>query len=202
MTALPAPAQTPAPAARREPWRLIAFAVMVCAAITVAGGCSPMSRKNAPTGLLGLTWGDDAAASAQRLGLTFKTWDAWIDPAFETGIDLDQPRAALGAEGLVRLVRVGGKELEGIQVVYRACAGDDARKRQLREGLRRELHLNSPDVEVPYEVWSDNSLVHFVADTRDDTCTLTVAGPRFGKAFQAALLRGGLGNLGGAVTPR
>jgi len=108
----------------------------------------------------------------------------------------------LGVEGLVRLVRAGGKQLEGVQVTYRACAGDDARKRQLREGLHRELHVKSPDVDVPYEIWSDDSLVHFAADPRDDTCTLTVAGPRFGKAFQSALLRGGLGNLGGAVGPK
>jgi hypothetical protein len=161
-----------------------------------------MANQKGPTGLLGLKWGEDAAEAARRLGLTFTSWDAWIDPAFQTGIDLDHPRAVLGAEGLVRLVRVGGKELDGVQVIYRACAGDDARKRLLREGLGRELHLKSPDVEVPYEVWSDKSLVHFLADTRDDTCTLTVAGPRFGKAFADVLLRGGLGNLGGAVGPR
>jgi len=29
-----------------------------------------------------------------------------------------------------------------------------------------------------------------------------VAGPRFGKAFEAVLLRGGLGNAGGSVGPR
>ncbi|HEX2688730.1 MAG TPA: hypothetical protein VHN14_19040 [Kofleriaceae bacterium] len=161
-----------------------------------------MTGQKRPTGLLGLTWGDDAAEGARRLGLVYDRWDPWIDPAFETGIDLGHPRDVLGAQGLVRLVRADGKQLEGVQVIYRACAGDDARKRQLREGLRRELHVKSPDVDVPYEVWDDDSLVHFITDPRDDTCTLTVAGPRFGNAFKAFLLRGGLGNLGAAVGPR
>jgi hypothetical protein len=177
------------------------LATLGLAILAFSGGC-PMSRQKAPTGLLGLTWGDDAAAGAQRLGLTIARWDPWIDPAFETAIDLDHPRAVLGVEGLVRLVRAAGKQLDGVQVIYRACAGDDARKRQLRDGLRRELHVKSPDVDVPYEIWGDNSLVHLAADPRDGTCTLTVAGPRFGKAFEAALLRGGLGNLGGAIGPR
>jgi hypothetical protein len=161
-----------------------------------------MTKHKGPTGLLGLTWGEDAAEGGRRLGLTFARWEPWVDPAYETGIDLDHVRAVLGAEGIVRLVRVGGKQLEGVQVIYRGCAGDDARKRALREGLRKELHLKSPDVDVPYEVWGDNSLVHLATDTRDDTCTLTVAGPGFGKAFEQALVRGGLGNLGGAVGPR
>jgi hypothetical protein len=82
----------------------------------------------------------------------------------------------------VRLVRVG-KQLDGVQVVYRGCARDAARKQQLREGLRRELNVKSPDVDVPYQVWDDQSLVHLATDPRDDTCTLTVAGPRFGKVF-------------------
>lgn len=160
-----------------------------------------MTGQRAPTGLLGLTWGDDAAAAARQLGLVISRWEPWIDPAFETSIDLEHPRVALGAEGLVRLVR-GGARLDGVQVVYRACATDDARQRQLRAGLRDELHLKAPDAAVPYEVWGDHSLVHFVTDARDGTCTLTVAGPRFGSSFRAALLRGGMRDLGGALQPR
>jgi hypothetical protein len=182
--------------------RAIPVAVVLCAAIVAfAGGCHVTVQK-APTGLLGLTWGSDAAEGARQLGLTCDRWDPWIDPAFESCTDLDHPHAVLGAEGLIRLVRADGKQLEGVQVIYRACAGDDARKRQLREGLRRELHLKPPDVDVPYETWDDHSLVHLVADPRDGTCTLTVAGPRLGQAFKAALLRGGLGNLGAAIAPK
>lgn len=154
------------------------------------------------TGFIGLTWGEDAAEAGRTLGLTYDRWDPWVDPAFETSIDLDHARSVLGAEGAVRLVRDRAKQLGGIQVVYRACAGDDARVRQLRAALGREFHLRSPDVDVPYEIWDDQSLVHFVSDPRDGTCTLTVAGPSFGKAFQAVLLRGGLGGLGAATAPR
>jgi hypothetical protein len=182
-------------------WRAIT-PVMVCAALLVlAGGCH-MTAQKAPTGLLGLKWGDDAAEGARKLGLTCDRWDPWIDPAFETSIDLDHARAVLGAEGLVRLVRTGGKQLEGVQVVYRGCAGDDARKKTLREGLGRELNVKAPDVDVPYEIWSDNSLVHLATDPRDGTCTLTVASPAFGKAFETVLMRGGLSNVGGATGPR
>jgi hypothetical protein len=173
----------------------------VCAAIVLAGGCHVTGHK-APTGFLGLKWGDDAAEAARQLGLVCDRWDPWIDPAFETSIDFDHPLAVLGAEGLVRIVRGSGKQLDGVQVVYRACAGDDARKQRLRKGLHDELHVKTVDVDVPYQVWHDNSLVHFAADPADGTCTLTVAGPRFGKAFEAALLRGGLGNVGAAVGPK
>jgi hypothetical protein len=156
---------------------------------------------NGPTGLLGLKWGDDAAAGASRLGLAIARWDPWIDPAFETAIDMDHPRAVLGVDGLVRLVRAAGTTLDGVQVIYRACAGDEPRRRQLRDGLRRELHVKSPDVDVPYEIWGDHSLVHLVTDPTDGTCTLTVAGPRFGKAFESALLSQGIGNLGRSMSP-
>ncbi len=61
-------------------------------------------------------------------------------PAFETSIDFDHPRPELGVEGLVRLVRVvDGKQLKGVQVIYRSCAGDDTQKQQLRKGLHDEL---------------------------------------------------------------
>jgi hypothetical protein len=179
-----------------------AHGAIVCAAIIAFSGGCHMTAQKGPTGLLGLKWGDDAAEGARRIGLVCDHWDAWIDPAFETSLDVNHPRAVLGAEGVVRLVRAGGNQLDGVQVIYRGCAGDSARKQKLREGLRRELNVKSPDVDVPYEVWEDHSLVHLATDPRDDTCTLTVAGPRFGKAFADALMRGGLGNLGGAAGPR
>ena len=162
-----------------------------------------MSSHKAPRGLLGLHWGDDAAEAARRLGLTADRWDPWIDPAFETSIDFDHPRPALGVEGLVRLVRVvADKQLEGVQVIYRGCAADAAQNQRLRKGLHDELHVKTVDVDVPDEVWRDDTVVHFAADPSDGTCTLTVAGPRFGKAFAAALLRGGLGNVGGSIGPK
>ena len=186
-------------ASRRR--QAIAGAVLCAALAALAGGCHVTGHK-APTGLLGLHWGDDAADGGRGLGLACNRWDPWIDPAFETSLDFDHPVAVLGAEGLARLVRSGGRELDGVQVIYRACAGDEPRKQALRAARHSELHVKATDVDVPYEIWHDNSLVHFIADPSDGTCTLTVAGPRFGKAFEAALLRGGLGNVGAAVPPK
>jgi hypothetical protein len=176
--------------------RVIAGAV-VCA---LAGGCHVTAQK-APQGLLGVTWGDDAAEAARKIGLVCDRWDPWTDSAFETSIDLQHPRSVLGVEGVVRIVRVSGTQLDGVQVTYRNCASNDGQKQQLRTGLRNELHLQSPDVDVPYETWADHSLVHFITDPRDGTCTLTVAGPRWGKAFAAALLSDGVRNVGTAMTP-
>lgn len=186
---------------RSDSWCGAAGAVLCAAMLAFAGGCY-MSAHKAPTGLLGLTWGENAAEGARRVGLVCDRWDPWIDPAFETSIDFDHPRSVLGSEGLVRLVRGDGKQLDGVQVIYRGCAGDDARKQRLRAALHSELHVASTSTEVPYQIWNDKSLVHFAADASDGTCTLTVAGPRFGKAFEAALLRGGLGNVGAATGPK
>jgi hypothetical protein len=178
--------------------------MVICLVILVLpAGCSTFGSA-APTGFLGLKWGEDAAEGARRLGLKVDRWDPWIEPAFETSIDFDHPRPVLGVEGLVRVVRVvDGKVLDGVQVVYRGCADADAQKQQLiRNGLHDELHVKAVDIAVPYETWRDDSLVHFATDPTDGTCTLTVAGPRFGKVFAAALLRGGLGNVGAAVGPK
>lgn len=159
-----------------------------------------MTARKAPTGLLGLKWGDDAAEGARKLGLSLDRWYPWSDPGFESSMDADHTRPVLGVEGVVLLVRAG-KSLEGVQVIYRDCAKNDEQRKQLREGLRRELHVSAGDAEVPYEVWDDKSLVRLDIDERDGTCTLTVAGPRFGKVYAEELLRGGLGNVGGAMRP-
>jgi hypothetical protein len=159
-----------------------------------------MSAHKAPTGLLGLKWGDDAVEGARKLGLVYDHWYLWSDPGFESSLDAAHPRSVLGVEGLVLLVRAG-KALEGIQVIYHDCAKNDVQRKQLREGLRRELHVRSADSDVPYDVWEDKSLVRLDTDQRDGTCTLTVAGPRFGKVYADEILRGGLGNLGNAMRP-
>ena len=107
----------------------------------------------------------------------------------------------MGEEGYVVLVRQGGR-IEGIQVVYYRCTTAESRKRRLHEALGRELRLKEPHVETPYEIFRDDSLVHFALDPHDDTCTLTIAGPRFGKVFKASQIRSGLRGLGGAMRPR
>jgi hypothetical protein len=179
--------------------RAIASAVLCAATIVLLGGCNVTARKS-PTGFLGLKWGDDSADCARRLGLTFDRWERWIDPQFETSMDIDHPQAVLGTEGLVVLVRdASSKQLVGVQVIYRDCATDAARRRQLREGLVRELNVKT-DSEPPYVVWSDHSLVR-LADRKDGTCALTVAGPVFGKPYADQLLHEGLGELGNAMRP-
>ena len=154
----------------------------------------------APTGFLGLQWGDDAAEGARRIGLTCDRWEPWIDPAFETSMDLDHPRAVLDVQGVVGLVRDSRKQLVGVQVIYRDCATNDVLKRQLRDGLRRDLHVKSTDDALPYEVWPDHSLVR-LATRRDGVCILTVAGPDFGKPYADQLVREGVSDLGSALTP-
>lgn len=154
----------------------------------------------APTGFLGLQWGDDAADGARRIGLTCDRWEPWIDPAFETSMDLDHPRPVLGVEGVVGLVRDSRKQLVGVQVIYRDCATNDVRKRQLRDGLRQDLQIKSTDDGLPYEVWPDRSLVR-LATRRDGVCILTVAGPDFGKPYADQLVREGVGDVGTALAP-
>jgi hypothetical protein len=115
-------------------------------------------------------------------------------------MDIDHPRAVLGTDGLVVLVRdASSKQLVGVQVIYRDCASDAVRRRQLREGLERELNVKT-DSEPPYMVWPDHSLVR-LAGRRDATCALTVAGPVLGKRYAEQLLHEGLGELGNAMRP-
>jgi hypothetical protein len=44
-------------------------------------------------------------------------------------------------------------------------------------------------------------VVHLAAERSDDTCTLTVVGPRFGKAFSKYLLSGGLREMSRGLGP-
>jgi hypothetical protein len=164
----------------------------------VAAGC----QITAPVGPFPLHWGEDAQEGAHRLGLTSIRWQPWSDPAFEIGVDLDHTQTVFGIEGMVNLVRTSGKSLEGIQVIYQACAHDEARKRVIRDALRSNLQLEPSDADGPYKVWSDRSLVRFAADPVNDRCVLTIAGPRFGPAFSGALIREGFQNLRGAMGPR
>lgn len=156
-----------------------------------------MTARKGPTGFLGLTWGDDPVECARRLGLTLNTWNPWVDPKFETSMDLTA-RPVLGADGSVALVRAD-KRLVGVQVYYDDCARNEARKQLLRDNVRREFHLDVGDG-LPYEKWSDGSLVHLVT-RRDGACILTVAGPALGKPYADHELQQGLGDLGTKLTP-
>jgi len=165
---------------------------LLCLCLLAVASCS-----RAPHGFLGLTWGEDAGDGARRLGLVLDRWYASSSPTFETAMDV-HPRAVLGVEGRVALVRDADRRLAGVRVDYDDCPREV--RTRLAANTRREFHLGE-DGAMPYVKWSDGSVVHLEA-RREGTCTLTVAGPAFGEAFAAALLRRGLGNLGTAMTPQ
>ena len=167
-----------------------ALARVAVVVVMLLAGC----RVSPPSGLLGLKWGDDAVAAAARLGIRCEPWDPWEGGSgFEACADRDRPVTAFGAPANARLVRLAGN-LDGVQLLFGACA---ARRKRLRDAVVAAFDLDSHS-DDPYQTWDDGSLVRLAHDGRDDTCTLTVAGPRFGKAYQSWLLAQGLGSLGGA----
>lgn len=159
-----------------------------------------MANRKGPTGFLGAAWGDDATEAAHKLSLTIERWNPGLDPRFESGADLDHPRPVLGVDGVITLVRGPDKQLVAMQIIYRDCAADDARKRDLVAALKRELDVKVDGGALPYQVWPDQSVVHLVA-RRDGTCLLTVAGAVFGKPYVEQVLRDGLGDVGASMTP-
>ena len=169
-----------------------AAAALLCAVALALAGCD-----HPPRGFLGLTWSEDAVNGAGRTGLELYRWYAAREPGFETAMDL-YPRPVLGVDGRVALVRDRERRLAGVRVYYEDCPRGSPRVQQLAESARREFELDAT-AGLPYVRWRDGSLVHLEA-RREGTCTLTVAGPEFGDAFAAVLLRQGLGDLGAAMT--
>lgn len=152
------------------------------------------------SGWLGVKWGDDAATAGSHLGMKCDRWDPWQSGfPFEACIDFDHPVSALGATALPRLIRKGN-QLEGLQLVYRNCGGDVALP--LRDKVMHEFKLKSSGGKTPYQIFKDGSLVHFASDGTDNTCTLTLASPTFGKAFEQAQLKAGVGALSGHIPPQ
>jgi hypothetical protein len=144
-----------------------------------------------PRGILGTKWGDDADQAARALGVRGDGWTPWEGGGgFEARVDYDRRVELFGREASLRLFRVGA-ELVGAEARFRECsAGKDA----LREAIRKEFHVSVTSGD-PYEVWLNNSLVHFSYNRGDDTCTLTLAGPKLGARFEAYQLARGLGEL-------
>lgn len=118
---------------------------------------------------------------------------------FDACIDFDHPVKILGAQALARIIR-SGNALEAIQLVFKSCS--DEVWQRLRDAVVHELHLSSSGSGSVYQTWKDGSLVHFASESSESTCTLTVAGPRFGRVFEQAQLRSGLGALPGSLRPR
>jgi hypothetical protein len=165
----------------RHRWRLLGSTLLLTCLWLSGCGVTPQ--------LVGARWGDASTAVAARLGLSCETWAPWRGSSeLETcSGDRRTPIHALGGTADVTLIRLGGR-LEGVVLSFPECS---AQREALTVAVRRELGAAAGDGGDPYEIKLDDSLFHF---DRSD-CTLTLAAPRFGKKFAAALLGEGLAGL-------
>jgi hypothetical protein len=139
--------------------------------------------------LVGARWGDDPSAVAARLGLPCTAWHRWREGReLETcSGDARTPLKALGGTADVGLVRLG-HSLEGVTLSFADCS---TQREALAAAVQKALGTGSGDGLDPYEIKLDGSLFHFDRST----CSLTLAGPRFGKDFSSDLLSTGLQGL-------
>ena len=152
---------------------------------------------NAPVGFLGVKWGDDANSAAARLGMSCDAWESWEGGrGYEACFDIDHPVEAFGRKAFVRLFR-NQNRLEGLSLRFMHCG---ATRDELATAVRQEFELAEAD-ELPYNVFADSAAVHLDYDSGDDSCTLTIAGPRFGQAFAAYLLEQGFKGLAHGLRP-
>lgn len=151
-----------------------------------------------PSGLLGVRWGEESAAAARKLRIQCPTWTEWqSQTGFEECEDLQHPVEAFGRRPIVRLYRAGNR-IEGISLEFLGCS-DSAR---LEETLI-ETYDQERSSHPLYVAYWDDGVVHFErALTAQDSCVLTVAGPRFGKQFQAYQLKLGFANLSAGLRTR
>jgi hypothetical protein len=151
-----------------------------------------------PKHVLGIPWGRDAGHALAACGLTGDDWQAWeSDGAFVTCTSPPDAVQAFGAAASVCLVAADGL-VEGGQLSFRDCA---SRWSALRAAVIAEYGLDGSASANLYEHWATGELVRLTHDRRDDTCRLTIAGPRFGAAYARYLLRTGVAELSGALRP-
>jgi hypothetical protein len=172
-------------------WRGISRVLVLL--VLIQEGC----RMSSPKGILGVEWGEDAVAAASRLGISCGDgWRPWEDhEGFEACQDLEHALSLFDYPVYVRLFR-RNTVLEGVALRFEHCG---ARKEDLEQKMREAFQIGAD--ENLHRVWSDGALVHLASDRSDDTCTLTVAGSRFGKAFSKHLLAGGLREMGRGLGP-
>src|SRR5262249_15795360 len=133
-----------------------------------------------------------------RLGLSCQEWRVWEGKrGYETCFDIDHPVDAFGRKAYVRLFR-SQNLLEGVSLRFMHCG---VTRNELAEAVRRTFNLEATDGTL-YHVLNNGEVVHLSYDNSDDSCNLTVAGPRFGKAFADYLLETGLRDLAGGLAPR
>jgi hypothetical protein len=146
---------------------------------------------------LGVKWGDEATGAAARLRVRCDEWEAWEGGrGYEACFDTDHPVAAFGRKALIRLFRKQN-QLEGLSLRFLHCG---ATRAELAAAVRQEFALAEADG-LPYNIFADGAAVHLAYDGGDDTCTLTIAGPRFGQAFAADQLERGFKGLAHGLRP-
>ena len=151
-----------------------------------------------PDGAWGLRWGDDASAAAAKLGVPCAQWEIWEGgQGFEVCVNHERVVEAYGEKGYARLIRKGTR-LVALQLTFTDCAD---RSTRLGRAVREAFGLRSGRNSELYHTWSSGEVVHLTWDARDQTCTLTVADPQFGKAYAAYLLAQGLGSLSDRLRP-
>lgn len=149
-----------------------------------------------PKGAFGVEWGDDAGEAAARLGVVCLSREPWNSAgAFEICEDMDHPLRAFGGEAFVQLF-IRGNKIEGLQLTFNSC---DERWDSLRDEVRREFDLSSQSTTDIYDSWSSGELIRLVREGK--SCTLTIAGPDFGKAYEAQALAGGIDKLASGLQP-
>ena len=131
-------------------------------------------------GCLGVKWGDDANQVVAKLHLSGGTWTPWNGgEGFETYSDWYHPLEIFSHQAFVELVR-NGERLAGMRLFFMPC--DVQERRALERDVRREFDISAnPDYpdDFPYATFSDESVVHFEADST--RCAFTLTNGEFGK---------------------
>jgi hypothetical protein len=162
--------------------RLVAAAIAALALLVATAGV--FLRSNEPRGALDLELGMDADAAAAKIGIAPPGWSPAFDERFE--VSSQREVDAFGSRASVSLVRSRGGALEGIAFLFTEPPRDLAR------AVRAEYRLERGS-EPPYETWSDGRLVRMTLEM--GYAQVIVAGPEYGKAYQARLLREGFSGL-------
>jgi hypothetical protein len=157
-----------------------------------------LGADNLPQGIMGIQWGAEATEAATRLGLSCQEWKVWEGKrGYETCFDIDHPADAFDRKAYVRLFRSQNR-LEGVSLRFMHCG---ATRNELADAVRRTFNLKATEGTL-YHILSNGEVVHLGYDNSDDSCSLTVAGPRFGKAFADYLLETGFRDLADELGPR
>jgi hypothetical protein len=158
----------------------------------------PSDEAPGPTGLLGVSWGEDAEAAAAKLGLACARWTPWEGgQGFDSCFDIDHPVDVFGHKSLVRLFR-RDRLLQALSFRFLHCGG-------IREALTKSVGIEfqmTTGQDTPYKVFENGTVVRLDYDSGDDTCRLTLTGSEFGKAFAGYLLGSGLGDFAAGFRPR